>query len=269
MDQEIDWHESCIKRVLQATKIEEEKYISLSNGNSIFCPFESDQFLERVADDPSIRLVVFNDLNEPCIFILDCTKIPVTNPAIARDASIIGTIPVVFFGRRNFSVNFSFLVMSGYIFGKWPIAQDEVFLENDTCFATVNLKCLRPGHIMVITKEVKPKFADLTAKELTDLSDLSLACYKLLKGYYVLDRGCTVTIQDGINAGQTVRHLHMHIVPNTPSTIPEKHRQIWNLYTVITTAPDPEGGSLIPPRTRQEMKDEAASYRKFLIKTAS
>eukprot|EP01056_Protomagalhaensia_sp_Gyna25_P001350 Protomagalhaensia_sp_Gyna_25__1349@NODE_1678_length_1631_cov_37_841709_g507_i1_p2_GENE_NODE_1678_length_1631_cov_37_841709_g507_i1NODE_1678_length_1631_cov_37_841709_g507_i1_p2_ORF_typecomplete_len160_score24_97HIT/PF01230_23/9e24DcpS_C/PF11969_8/2_2e07GalP_UDP_tr_C/PF02744_17/0_00063GalP_UDP_tr_C/PF02744_17/1e04DUF4921/PF16268_5/0_0023DUF4921/PF16268_5/57CwfJ_C_1/PF04677_15/0_0016GAF_2/PF13185_6/0_066Baculo_helicase/PF04735_12/0_088_NODE_1678_length_1631_cov_37_841709_g507_i1141620 len=152
----------------------------------------------------------------------------------------------------------------GYLFWKWPIAADEVFCENETCFATVNLKPVRPGHTMIITKTVKHRFAELSSQEISDMSSLAERVIRLLVSHYNLDRGVTMAIQDGRDAGQTVNHLHLHILPEGPSA------QLVATDAPISTtdAPDPVD-TVIKPRQRSEMKQEAALYCELLLKMDS
>jgi len=78
--------------------------------------------------------------------------------------------------------------------------------------AIVNLKPLVPCHILVLPFRVVERFTDLRPEE---VSDLYLAVHEIgpvlerLKG----GRGLTISMQDGKAAGQTVPHVHVHVLP--------------------------------------------------------
>lgn len=54
-------------------------------------------------------------------------------------------------------------------FGPWTVHGSEVFCESDLSYAFVNLKPVVPGHVLVSSKRVVPRFLDLSDEESTDL----------------------------------------------------------------------------------------------------
>ena len=58
---------------------------------------------------------------------------------------------------------------SQQLFGPWPIAAAEIFYSTRYTFATVNLKPIVPGHVLVVPKRVVQRFQDLTPEEVSDL----------------------------------------------------------------------------------------------------
>lgn len=76
----------------------------------------------------------------------------------------------------------------------------------------VNLKPLLPGHVLVCPRRVTPRFSDLTPAEVTDLSLTVQRVGRMVERVF----GATslnIAIQDGIAAGQSVPHVHTHIIP--------------------------------------------------------
>ncbi|KAJ3411335.1 hypothetical protein HDV05_002356 [Chytridiales sp. JEL 0842] len=97
-------------------------------------------------------------------------------------------------------------------FGPWPLPPSEIFLTTPHSLALVNLKPLVPGHVLLIPRRVVPRFQDLNP---TEVSDLFTSVQKVGS---VVERefggsSLTISIQDGVEAGQTVPHVHVHILP--------------------------------------------------------
>lgn len=76
----------------------------------------------------------------------------------------------------------------------------------------MNLKPLLPGHVLVCPVQVKPRLADLTRDELGDLFSTVARVQRTLKRLYHAD-AFNVAVQDGEAAGQSVPHVHCHVIP--------------------------------------------------------
>lgn len=104
-------------------------------------------------------------------------------------------------------------------FSNFPVSS-QVFYRSSLSFAIVNLKPLLPGHILVCPKRVVPRLHDLRADE---VADLFLAVQKLgtaLEKIFDAD-GLNIALQDGPLAGQSVPHVHVHIIPRHKEDLPE------------------------------------------------
>ncbi|KAF8252955.1 HIT-like protein [Wilcoxina mikolae CBS 423.85] len=104
-------------------------------------------------------------------------------------------------------------------FSKFPITS-QLFHLTPLSFAIVNLKPLLPGHILVCPQRVVPRIHDLRPDEITDLfltvQKLGSAIEKIYKA-----EGINIAIQDGAAAGQSVPHVHAHIIPRHTNDLPE------------------------------------------------
>ena len=69
-----------------------------------------------------------------------------------------------------------------------------------------------PGHTLVIPKRHVASFFDITDAERTDLMSLLAAARDDLEREFH-PAGYNVGINDGAAAGQTVPHLHIHLIP--------------------------------------------------------
>ena len=99
------------------------------------------------------------------------------------------------------------------LFGKFPIQVQTVFHATNTSFAFTNLKPVIPGHVLVSPHRVVPRLADLTDEETADLFLCASTVGKAVLAAHPHADSLTVTIQDGRSAGQTVPHVHIHVMP--------------------------------------------------------
>lgn len=102
--------------------------------------------------------------------------------------------------------------VSSYSFGPIRIPPTQVFCETALSVGLVNLKPVVPGHVLVITRRVVPRFADLTPDEIADLWTLAKRVGSVLEAHHGAT-SLTFAIQDGPQAGQTVPHVHVHVLP--------------------------------------------------------
>ena len=85
----------------------------------------------------------------------------------------------------------------------------------------MNLKPLLPGHVLVSPRRVIPRLSDLTDVEVTDLFLAVQTVGRMVERVF----GATslnIAIQDGSDAGQSVPHLHTHIIPRKKTDLDEK-----------------------------------------------
>ena len=71
---------------------------------------------------------------------------------------------------------------------------------------------ISPGHTLIVPRRHVASFFDLSSEEQSDLLELINDTKKLLESEFY-PQGYNIGINDGPAAGQTVMHLHIHIVP--------------------------------------------------------
>ena len=71
---------------------------------------------------------------------------------------------------------------------------------------------VNPGHFEVIPKRHAPTIFDTTNEEKLAIFDLINEAKKLIDKKYKPD-GYNIGINNGESAGQTVMHLHVHLIP--------------------------------------------------------
>lgn len=108
----------------------------------------------------------------------------------------------------------------------------------------VNLKPLAPGHVLVCSRRKAKRIKDLNEIETLDLWVTAQEVQKVIEDIYKTT--CSVVIQDGVEAGQTVEHAHIHIFPKFKDN---------DLKIAESEARQ--------PRDEADMTEEAKKYREF------
>jgi diadenosine tetraphosphate (Ap4A) HIT family hydrolase len=78
-----------------------------------------------------------------------------------------------------------------------------------------------PGHLLVCPKRHIASFFDLTAEESAAMFSLVAQCRKIIE-IEVAPDGYNVGINVGEAAGQTVMHLHVHVIPRHFGDVPRR-----------------------------------------------
>tara|TARA_Y100000590_G_scaffold441437_1_gene568153 strand:+ start:635 stop:955 length:321 start_codon:yes stop_codon:yes gene_type:complete len=88
----------------------------------------------------------------------------------------------------------------------------QILYKDSDVFAIYDINPRAPIHILVIPlKHVV--FSNLKEKILLDiLGKLSLSARKIAEKFDIKSEGYRLVINQGNNAGQTVEHLHMHLI---------------------------------------------------------
>jgi diadenosine tetraphosphate (Ap4A) HIT family hydrolase len=87
-----------------------------------------------------------------------------------------------------------------------------IITANDHAIVVYDAFPVTPGHILIIPKRHIASFFDATREEQTAMLDLLTKMRKLLQKERNPD-GFNIGINDGVAAGQTVMHLHIHLIP--------------------------------------------------------
>ncbi|MBJ6752128.1 HIT family protein [Geomonas sp. Red421] len=88
----------------------------------------------------------------------------------------------------------------------------QVLLENDLAFAFHDGFPVTLGHTLVVPKRHVASFFETTAEEQAALFDLVGRMRELLLQQHAPD-AFNIGVNDGVAAGQTVPHLHIHLIP--------------------------------------------------------
>ncbi len=94
------------------------------------------------------------------------------------------------------------------------------FLETEHFRAVYNISPILPGHSLVIPKWHVASYMDLTAPELTEMMLLIQRGCRVLENVFQT-KGFNLALQEELIAGQSVPHLHFHIIPRKTGDLPE------------------------------------------------
>jgi len=168
-------------------------------------------------------------------------------------------------------------------FGKFKIDKRQIFYEKNDILGIVNISPIVKDHVLVIPKSNKiqeeggdiDRFYKLTPKIAQDLylavHEIERAFIENLKNDGVT--GFNIAMQDGRSAGQSVPHVHVHILPRKGNEFSPPDRVHSSIERGVMT---PEGNNQefqveqmrIPPRRGEEgmaqMAAEAEQYKSWL-----
>lgn len=93
---------------------------------------------------------------------------------------------------------------------KGELPADKVF-ENERILAIKDIHPVAPVHILIMPKKEIPDIQSLTAEDFPLLEELIQAAQKLAAEFGILD-GYRLVTNNGALAGQTIYHLHFHLI---------------------------------------------------------
>ena len=93
------------------------------------------------------------------------------------------------------------------------------FLESESFLAIYNRSPVLPGHSLIIPKKHYTSMLELSPEERFEMTELGV---KAIKGLLVVFQAVAFdwTVQEGEPAGQTIPHLHVHLLPRHPGDLP-------------------------------------------------
>ncbi|KAL1507030.1 hypothetical protein AB1Y20_007892 [Prymnesium parvum] len=104
---------------------------------------------------------------------------------------------------------------TAHAFSKFPIASEQIFYTSPsglTC-AFVNLRPLANGHVLVTPRRIVPRIGMLTDEEYEDLWRSVRDVQKIVEAATGASQS-ELGVQDGREAGQSVPHVHVHVLPH-------------------------------------------------------
>ncbi len=90
--------------------------------------------------------------------------------------------------------------------------QEGIILENQLAWACYDKYPVSPGHVLIISKRHVQSIFDTTREERQALNELLEEAKKFLDIKYQPD-GYNIGVNCGEVAGQTIMHLHIHLIP--------------------------------------------------------
>jgi histidine triad (HIT) family protein len=85
-------------------------------------------------------------------------------------------------------------------------------METDDLLAFRDINPQAPVHILIIPREHIPSLGDVTQSHAELVGRLHLAASELARRAGLSEQGWRVVTNVGADAGQTVKHLHLHLL---------------------------------------------------------
>ena len=95
----------------------------------------------------------------------------------------------------------------------------EIIYEDSECFAIRDIHPQAPTHVLVIPRKPIDRLANASVEDKALLGHLLLSCAEVARAAG-LGEGCRVVINNGELAGQSVFHLHLHVLGGRPLSWP-------------------------------------------------
>ena len=95
----------------------------------------------------------------------------------------------------------------------------EIIYEDDISIVIEDINPQAPTHLLIIPKKVIPKLSDASTEDQDILGHLMLVAGKIAK-QLELDETFRLVINNGAKAGQSVFHVHLHLLSGRPLNWP-------------------------------------------------
>jgi histidine triad (HIT) family protein len=96
----------------------------------------------------------------------------------------------------------------------------DVVYEDDHALAFRDIRPVAPTHVLVIPKKHIAAIHDLEAEHVETMGQMMLAARNVAEQLGLVDDGFRLVVNDGDQAGQTVHHIHVHVLGGRPLTWP-------------------------------------------------
>ena len=99
-------------------------------------------------------------------------------------------------------------------------APERVFHEGDSVFAMWDGFPVNPGHALIIPRRHIGSWFDATDQEQAEILAMVSRVREAIEAEHA-PNGYNMGINDGEAAGQTVGHLHLHVIPRYEGDVPD------------------------------------------------
>lgn len=91
----------------------------------------------------------------------------------------------------------------------------DIVYEDELCLAFRDVNPQAPVHVLIIPKQAMAKLADATAEDQALLGHLMLTAGNIARALGV-EKAFRLVVNNGAEAGQSVFHLHLHLLAGRP-----------------------------------------------------
>ncbi len=114
-----------------------------------------------------------------------------------------------------------------------------IIAENDLAIAFFDKYPVNEGHVLIIPKRHVSDFFLATTEELQDINNLLCTVKEILDKKFK-PTGYNIGVNVGKDAGQTIFHLHFHLIPRYPGDVNDPRGGIRNLKENLIPYPQGE-----------------------------
>jgi diadenosine tetraphosphate (Ap4A) HIT family hydrolase len=86
-------------------------------------------------------------------------------------------------------------------------------VEGTLTAAFLDIHPVSPGHVLIVPRRHVESFVDLSPEEASELFTTGQLLATHMKNTLETCEGITVSLADGVSAGQEVPHAHLHLIP--------------------------------------------------------
>jgi len=115
--------------------------------------------------------------------------------------------------------------------------KSEIIAENKLAYAVLDNSPVNEGHALIIPKRHFQSFFEATEEEIKAIYSLLHEVKELLDGQYE-PQGYNVGVNVGYHAGQTIMHLHVHLIPRYKNDVDNPRGGIRNIKTPLVRYDD-------------------------------
>lgn len=92
----------------------------------------------------------------------------------------------------------------------------DIVHEDDSCIAFRDINPQAPVHILIIPKKAIPRIGEAAAEDANLLGSLLLTAAEVARKESLAADGYRLVINNGRNGGESVPHLHVHLLGGRP-----------------------------------------------------
>lgn len=96
----------------------------------------------------------------------------------------------------------------------------DVVFENDAVVAFRDIRPMAPTHVLVIPKKHIAAIHDLVPEDAQTIGQVFTSAREVADKLGLTSEGYRLVVNDGENAGQTVFHIHVHLLGGRPLAWP-------------------------------------------------
>ena len=100
------------------------------------------------------------------------------------------------------------------------VLKTDIIAENELAVAFYDIFPVNEGHVLIVPKRHVETLFDATLEELHSINLLIFAVREILEAKFNPD-GYNIGVNVGYTAGQTIFHLHYHLIPRYLGDVPD------------------------------------------------